>query len=59
MKKTELIIVCLFSTTQSLMAQSDDGATKMVAMGLAAVVFYGILAIVRGFKAKNSNKDEE
>jgi hypothetical protein len=53
MKKTEIIVVLLFAVTQPLMAQSDDDAiAKMVASGVAAAVFYGIIAIVRGFKAK-------
>ena len=59
MKKIELLFIFSIFISTDLLARTEDPTTRMVAMGLAAVFFYGILALVRGFREKNSHKDWE
>ena len=55
MKKIQLMIILLVFLGTNVFAQGSNPAmTKMVAMGIAALIFFGIVSIIKGLK-----KDKE
>ena len=55
MRKIESIVLLLFFFFFLVSAMDTESAKGMVASAIAAVVFFGIIAVVRGIKNKRRN----
>lgn len=57
MKKIILFSMLQLVVAVPIFAQSSDRATKGLANFLAAIFFFGIIALWRAYKANRSNRD--
>lgn len=56
MKDLHLIILfCVLSTEQAF-ATSENPATKSFAMFFAALIFFGVVALIKGIKGKDKKE---